>query len=70
MPAGVSAKSSARTGYQFYKNSNGIIHSGKNSVVKGGGFGIPEESPPRGFGIGNFDGSNEALPSLTVKRGS
>ena len=47
MPAGISAKSSARTGYQFYKNSNGIL-SGKNSVVKGGGFGIMEESPPRG----------------------
>ena len=42
MPAGVSAKASARTGYQFYKNTTGVI-IGKNSVIKGGGFGIPEE---------------------------
>ena len=64
MPTGVSAKSSARTGYQFYKNSTGIVN-GKTSAIRGTGFGIQEESPPRAF-LG-IDNSNEALPFLNVK---
>ena len=33
MPAGISTKASARTGYHFYKNSTAVI-SGKNSVIR------------------------------------
>lgn len=58
MPAGISAKNSARTNYNFYKNATGT-----KTQVKGGGFngGIQsvEESPQRQ--------SNDTLPNLNIK---
>ena len=57
MPNGISAKNSARTNQNFYKNS-----ANKNQV-RGGGFNAAsvEESPQR------ITGSNDTLPNLTVK---
>jgi hypothetical protein len=60
MPAGVSAKNSARTGNHFYKNS----YNGNKTVVMKQYVGGNEESPPR---VMNNDNSNELLPNLNIK---
>jgi hypothetical protein len=60
MPNGVSAKNSARTNYNFYKNTS-ITHSGNK---RGGGFNVNQngESPIR-----EVNQSNDMLPNLNVK---
>lgn len=62
MPSGLSGKTSARTGYHFYKNSANVV-SGKNSVSRT--FGIQEEASPIRFN--NINNSSEALPNLNIK---
>ena len=58
-------KNSARTGYNFYKNSSLQNSNQKNGGVRGGGFSYTnEESPPR---LNNTNNANEQLPTLNIK---
>ena len=63
MPNGTSAKNSARTNYNFYKNS-----ANKNQV-RGGGFNAAsvEESPQRLVQERIVQGSSDTLPNLNIK---